>query len=630
MRSLEQKNSKMEKKLNSQIARMKDDMDHNEAMYREVLDQQEEEYENELQKLMSVAESDLITEQETTRKMQGIVQTLNTKRAQLKKKNEELKLKTANHELEYAKEKGRRVKLEGTLGHVELHMKEREDALSDKEKTILGLRSTNKTLDNFRYVLDHRLQQLMQERGPIQKHIEGLEKHVRAMYDELVGEFNKKKEIDRTLDKKQLKINTQEKEILSIRNNLRDREREIHSIKRDLTSMVGVSVAKELEELVKEAYRKFVRGEKIKKKVGGTGGVGSGGGGNGASTNMGSTKGSTMKSTNNAVSLAATGGGGGGDDEESVYSNDGRGGGGGGGIDGGYGGGGKLSDEIELTEKALEAQRQTRWVQKEAKDLKRRLGVEMKASQKDSANKLNENASLIKECNSLRRENVEMKRDKEALTHEINDMKERMRRKQMLRESRGGGGTAGTMGTANSTRLLNTPGKNQNQGIDTSSMMSQDSGFASNGPEDPQPQTPLMGTQMRISKSLAELEEGKAANNNNSNGNGMEWNDGYDEPSPGKVAKGSSARQTGKGITLRQEAITLQKKLDARQRETEMQRTEINRLRETLRRMAVMPGGGTVQQEVLVKPDTSNVLYGNVTGGGGGGGGGNLVITNRT
>ena len=116
--------------MNSQIARMKDDMDHNEAMYREVLDQQEEEYENELQKLMSVAESDLITEQETTRKMQGIVQTLNTKRAQLKKKNEELKLKTANHELEYAKEKGRRVKLEGTLGHVELHMKEREDALS--------------------------------------------------------------------------------------------------------------------------------------------------------------------------------------------------------------------------------------------------------------------------------------------------------------------------------------------------------------------------------------------------------------------------------------------------------------------------------------------------------------------
>jgi len=345
---------------------------------------------------------------------------------------------------------------------------------------------------------------------------------------------------------------------------------------------------------------------------------------------MGSTKGSTMKSTNNAVSLAATGGGGGGDDEESVYSNDGRGGGGGGGIDGGYGGGGKLSDEIELTEKALEAQRQTRWVQKEAKDLKRRLGVEMKASQKDSANKLNENASLIKECNSLRRENVEMKRDKEALTHEINAKKEERGGKKRLRGRGGGGGTAGTMGTANSTRLLNTPGKNQNQGIDTSSMMSQDSGFASNGPEDPQPQTPLMGTQMRISKSLAELEEGKAANNNNSNGNGMEWNDGYDEPSPGKVAKGSSARQTGKGITLRQEAITLQKKLDARQRETEMQRTEINRLRETLRRMAVMPGGGTVQQEVLVKPDTSNVLYGNVTGGGGGGGGGNLVITNRT
>lgn len=35
-------------------------------------------------------------------------------------------------------------------------------------------------------MLDHRLQQLMEERGPITAHIEGLEAHIRGMYDELV------------------------------------------------------------------------------------------------------------------------------------------------------------------------------------------------------------------------------------------------------------------------------------------------------------------------------------------------------------------------------------------------------------------------------------------------------------
>jgi hypothetical protein len=33
----------------------------------------------------------------------------------------------------------------------------------------------------------------MEERGPITRHIEGLEAHIRAMYDELVSEFREKK-----------------------------------------------------------------------------------------------------------------------------------------------------------------------------------------------------------------------------------------------------------------------------------------------------------------------------------------------------------------------------------------------------------------------------------------------------
>jgi hypothetical protein len=55
-----------------------------------------------------------------------------------------------------------------------MNLKERETALDEKEKIILELRSTTRTLENFRFVLDHRLQQLSAERGPITAHIEGI------------------------------------------------------------------------------------------------------------------------------------------------------------------------------------------------------------------------------------------------------------------------------------------------------------------------------------------------------------------------------------------------------------------------------------------------------------------------
>lgn len=44
---------------------------------------------------------------------------------------------------------------------------ERSRSLEEKEKTIVELRNNNRTLENFRYVLDHRLKQLMEERSVI-------------------------------------------------------------------------------------------------------------------------------------------------------------------------------------------------------------------------------------------------------------------------------------------------------------------------------------------------------------------------------------------------------------------------------------------------------------------------------
>jgi len=561
LHKIEMEKAKESKELNMMVSRMKEDEEHNNKMYREVLEQQETEYEMELQKLMSAAEADLKGEQDNTRKMQAVVQEMRTKREQEDVIMSNLKKKGHQHEKEYGKEKARRVKLEETLKHVELHLKEREDALGDKEKTILQLRSTNRTLDNFRYVLDHRLQQLMKERGPISKHIEGLEKHVRSMYDELVVEFQKKKDSSRMLEQKELKIKTLTKEITSSRNTSRGLERELTAIKREITAMVGTTQVKELDSIVKDAYRKFVRGEKD---------LGGGRGGTRRSSNASSTR-SGAKKTGVVTGEFASG------DDDGLY------GVGGGGGDGG--GAKQLSmDEIELAEKAMEAQRQTQWVQKTAKDLKRRLRVEEAASDRNQRNKLAENTALVGECNQLRRENAMLRREKEVMTHEINEHKETIKRKSVREE--GSVGSLGMGSVVENIKKLPTQGYNHPE-----------------SPESPYPNVPVSGTQMKVSKSLEVLKRGRSGGNISAK----------TLPAMGDTGRlmGSGSRAVGSSMSMREDIISLQKKLDERQRETEMQRIEINRLRETVRVMAL-------EQKPVKKPNvlpgTGKNLYRNLEG----------------
>ena len=69
----------------------------------------------ELLKQMKSAETTLNGEKDATKEKHNQIQNMATKRAQLKKKNEELKLRSQHHENEYSKEKARRDKLEETL-----------------------------------------------------------------------------------------------------------------------------------------------------------------------------------------------------------------------------------------------------------------------------------------------------------------------------------------------------------------------------------------------------------------------------------------------------------------------------------------------------------------------------------
>lgn len=111
-------------------------------------------------------------------------------------------------------------------------------------------------------VLDHRLQQLSSERGPITNHIEGLEKHIATMYEELVEEFSLKKAAQDSSSLKDQKIQWISQDLNKTRQAVREKEQYIAAFKRELSNLVAsMVVGKELEESVKLLYRKFVRGE---------------------------------------------------------------------------------------------------------------------------------------------------------------------------------------------------------------------------------------------------------------------------------------------------------------------------------------------------------------------------------
>jgi cilia- and flagella-associated protein 57 len=205
---------RVEKELRGTVERLTEDEKHNAATFKEVLDQQEQEYEAELQALMLAAQTELSAERSSTSRMRVMVQERNATIDGLKKRGEELKTETHRQDIALADHKLRNAKLEATLEHFKRHMVERESTLADKEKAIMDLRRTNTTLDNFRFVLDHRVQQLLEERAPISGQINELEEHIDSMYDELEKEYQSKQIANQEMDSKGMKINTLATEVL--------------------------------------------------------------------------------------------------------------------------------------------------------------------------------------------------------------------------------------------------------------------------------------------------------------------------------------------------------------------------------------------------------------------------------
>jgi WD40 repeat protein len=492
LREHEAQARRTQKELATNIEKLTENEKHNKAMFREVLDQQEAEYETELQALIVAAQEELAAERGNTGRMRVMVQEYQSRINDLKLQMDTVKGETHRVDQALAGHKVKNQKMEATLEHFKRHMQERESTLEDKEAAILELRRRNTTLDNFRFVLDHRVQQLVEERGPISKHINGLEGHIDSMYEELEREYSLKKLTDQQLDAKAMKINTLASELGVLRGALREKEAYINAFKRDLCGLVSLgSSPKDVEDGVRDAYYRYVKEERPRN---GGSGTGSGGGGGDSKRSVANKVGKNAVAGHLAGGAASTDGnalfepdfdeehdgggkgkGAGGGNRASkgggAAGKAGAGGGGGGGGDGSGGGGGggggmPSKDAVEMDLALREAYHQRDCVEKLKDTLARKLEVTKKEHARSEIRKLEENSGLMSECNALRQENLLLRRKvdhlRQVMRHFEHDDKKRREDAKLSRTTGGNKQMGGRVGggrrpsTAGAVRNNNT------------------------------------------------------------------------------------------------------------------------------------------------------------------------------
>lgn len=406
LEQMESSKSKYEdqlRKFHADIKRIKEERASDEKAFKEILDQQEYEYEEELKTLIAASAQKLKEEKDAHDTIKEL-----TKSKLAKSKNVAEKLKESSQsqkvlEAKLASERKKAQTLNATIAHYQSNLKEREEALAEKEKTILELRNNIKILENFRFVLDHRLQLLTAERGPITSHIEGLEKHVTAMYEELVGEFEGKKVMQVQSDQKDKRLLVVSSEVTKLRDEVKDREELIAAFKRELGNIISANCApKEFEEATKLLYRKYVVGDAIKGDILRP-----------STLVLGQAIAQSERPYDNN------------DDDDIEFQNE-------TGVNFSSNGKSVISQyniwlmgflldqpksrrmkseiEADLLENAKEADRRRNFVETNAKNLKHRLDASRRQAEFENKVRLAENSSLMYECNDLRFQVKELER----------------------------------------------------------------------------------------------------------------------------------------------------------------------------------------------------------------------------
>jgi len=393
-----------------------------------------------------------------------------------------------------------------------------------------------------RFVLDHRLQQLSAERGPITQHIEGLEQHIRTMYEELVTEFEAKKDDTMRNEKKDLRMQSLSHEVTVLRHDNRQKDIYIATFRRELENVVGAFGQKELEAAIKQLYRKYVRGESNAKEI----------------RNEGTSTSSVMELLLRDDDSCSVGG------DTKKRSNK-----------------REIISEIEseLIESVKEAQKQKGFIEHTAENLRHRLeNTKVEAARANRA-RLQENSHLIFECNELRKEIRNLQRKLESSNNQL------MNANRIIEDAEKSGrwATETPVLRAPNTGLTNTQESATSAVSDTTAHIRK---VAAQSVQD------VIASDLKYSESDTMLRKPKIDVSASSPALLISSSNGRYAPAAATITTPhkktlKSKREDAVIEKLQQEVEQLSSQLDASEREKTMQRTELSRLRTLLAKMAV-------------------------------------------
>ncbi|EEY69422.1 WD domain-containing protein, putative [Phytophthora infestans T30-4] len=254
------------KEQNEIIKRLHEDLKYNHVKFEEVLHQEETDYEYEMQKMRAEFTTQLENERQNTAVKQGQVSAANTRLESLRRKMQELEAASHARDVLLSTERAKLARLEATLANYERHFEVCRGSSHEKEKTITGLKSDNRVLENFRSVLSHRIDGLETEQVPMHEHLHALESKISEMQAELADEYLAKAEAQQETETKDAKIRTLLHEVKTLRQNSLKKEYSVGEMTREFTRLTQLTNYKDLESAVKDAYKVYVMGETLHKK----------------------------------------------------------------------------------------------------------------------------------------------------------------------------------------------------------------------------------------------------------------------------------------------------------------------------------------------------------------------------
>ena len=144
-------------------------------IFEEELRQQVNESDEQVAKLKHMRLADRDEHDAVLAKRQGLLNSSNDSFKKMKKKMEQMAAVERERTRAHNVLKENYLELKDKLRCLEVSIVAHEEEIEKLQKDKLNLKSNCRTLDNFRYVLDHRIKQLTNEKGPISDHITELQ-----------------------------------------------------------------------------------------------------------------------------------------------------------------------------------------------------------------------------------------------------------------------------------------------------------------------------------------------------------------------------------------------------------------------------------------------------------------------